>query len=90
MLLLFINIIKIFINKHRKNNNKKTIFNIMFTLTCSNYEKKFKNNNDFNRYVTHCRVRRSVQRCILRHDDLDDSMMIDDEYNNDDVNINMN
>jgi hypothetical protein len=62
----------------------------MFTLTCSNYEKRFKNNNDFNRHVTHCRVRRSVQRRILRHDDLNDSMMIDDEYNNDDVNMNMN
>jgi hypothetical protein len=62
----------------------------MFTLTCSNCEKKFKYNNNFNRHVTHCRICRDVQRRILKHDDLNDSMMIDDEYNNDDVNMSMN
>jgi urease alpha subunit len=62
----------------------------MFTLTCSNCEKKFKNNNNLNRHITHCRIRRDVQRRTLKHDDLNNSMTIDDEYNNDDVNMNMN
>jgi hypothetical protein len=62
----------------------------MITLTCSNYETRFKNNSDLNRHVTHCRIRRDVQRRILRHDDLNDSMKIDNEYNDNDVNMSIN
>ncbi len=62
----------------------------MFTLTCSHCEKKFKNNNDLNRHVTYCLIHRNVQRRTLRHDDLNNSMMIENKYNNDDVNMSMN